>query len=119
MSRPLRFLQAREFIFIKGQAADLAVEVFLLIEEGIDGLFPLRRSYQKFSHLFGHLTAGQPHSDAAFNAEKVVANGFVGQDFKALKVLKSHGENLIVGLTVQPVPPQVGRFFLKVFIAVR
>ena len=69
--------------------------------------------------MLGHFTAGQAHADAAFDAEEMAAHGFIGQDFKALKVFQTHGKNLIVGLTIQPVPPQVGRFFLKVFVAVR
>ena len=78
MRRLFRFLQAGEFIFIVGHAGNAAVEVLLLVEQGIDGFLALRRSDQEVTHMLGHFAAGQAHADAAFDAEEMAAHGWTG-----------------------------------------
>ena len=118
MRRLFRFLQAGEFIFIVGHAGNAAVEILLLVEQGIDGFLALRRSDQEVTHMLGHFTAGQAHADAAFDAEEMAAHGFIGQDFEPLQVFQAHGKNRIIRLTVQAVPPQIRWLFLYFFLAV-
>ena len=78
VGRLFRFLQAGKFIFIVSHAVDAAVEIFLFIEQGVDGLLALRRSDQEIPHVLGHFTAGHPHADATFDAEEMAAHGFIG-----------------------------------------
>ena len=109
VGRLLLSLKLGELVFVVGQSPDAVVKFALLRQQGVDRLLPLRRSDEEIAHLADDVPPRRAHAHAAFDAEKLAAHRFVGQDLKALQIFQAHSENFIVGLPVQAVPPQVGR----------
>lgn len=88
------------------------------MQQGVNGLFSLRRCDEKVTHSLMDILPGQPHGNAAFYAEEMAAYGFIGQDFKTLQIFQSHGKNLVVRAPFQTMPPKRRRFIMDNGVAV-
>ena len=112
----LLFLQIGKVFFLIGQSIELLADIIELPDQQINLSLSLRGRNQQFFLIVMSQFLHCRNFISALQHEKTASYRIIGQEGQALQIFKTYGKNFFIHETVQAMPPQGRKFFLKFYM---